>query len=103
MSPEWFDSDTYGGNYNGYSGDIWSLRLTLLELHMGHFPFLLPGQRLDWVTLMCTICFGESPSLPEQASKEFQSFIECCLQKESNKRWKMAQLLTHLFVCKDPR
>ena len=57
---------------------------------MGHFPFLLPGQRLDWVTLMCTICFGESPSLPEQASKEFQSFIECCLQKESNKRWKMA-------------
>lgn len=103
MSPERFDPDTYGGNYNGYAGDIWSLGLTLLELYMGHFPFLPPGQRPDWATLMCAICFGEPPSLPEQASSEFRSFIECCLQKESNKRWTVAQLLTHPFVCKDPR
>ena len=103
MSPKWFDSDTYGGNYNGYTSDIWSLGLALLELYMGHFPFLLSGQRPDWATLMCAICFGESPSLPKQASEEFRSFIECCLQKESNKRWAVAQLLTHPFVCKDPR
>ena len=103
MSPERFDPDTYGGNYNGYAGDIWSLGLTLLELYMGHFPFLPPGQRPDWATLMCAICFGEPPSLPEQASEEFRSFIERCLQKESNKRWTVAQLLTHPFVCKDPR
>ena len=45
MSLKRFDSDTYDGNYNGYAGDIWSLRLTLLELYMGHFPFLPPGQR----------------------------------------------------------
>ncbi len=103
MSPERFDPDTYGGNYNGYAGDIWSLGLTLLELYMGHFPFLPPGQRPDWATLMCAICFGDPPSLPESASDEFRRFIDCCLQKESSKRWTAAQLLTHPFLCKDPR
>jgi hypothetical protein len=103
MSPERFDPDRYGGNYDGYAGDIWSLGLTLLELYLGHFPFLPPGQRPDWATLMCAICFGDPPSLPEHASEEFRSFIQCCLQKESSKRWTVAQLLTHPFVCKDPR
>ncbi|KAE8125867.1 hypothetical protein FH972_020636 [Carpinus fangiana] len=103
MSPERFDPDTYGGNYNGYAGDIWSLGLTLLELYLGHFPFLPPGQRPDWATLMCAICFGDPPSLPEDASEGFRSFIECCLQKESSERWSVDKLLTHPFVCKDPR
>lgn len=103
MSPERFDPDTYGGNYNGYASDIWSLGLTLMELYMGHFPLLPPGQRPDWATLMCAICFGEPPTLPEGVSEEFRSFIECCLQKESGKRWTVAQLLTHPFVCKDPK
>ncbi|KAK3224631.1 hypothetical protein Dsin_004493 [Dipteronia sinensis] len=103
MSPERFDPDSYGGNYNGYAGDIWSLGLTLLELYLGHFPFLQPGQRPDWATLMCAICFGDPPGLPDGASEELRSFIECCLQKESNKRWTAAQLLNHPFLCKDSR
>ncbi|KAK3034041.1 hypothetical protein RJ639_032963 [Escallonia herrerae] len=98
MSPERFDPDTYGANYNGYAADIWSLGLTLMELYMGHFPFLPAGQRPDWATLMCAICFGEPPSLPEGASDEFRSFMECCLQKESGKRWTVSQLLSHPFV-----
>ncbi|KAL7139665.1 hypothetical protein ABFS83_09G068500 [Erythranthe nasuta] len=99
MSPERFDPDTYGSNYNGYAGDIWSLGLTLLELYVGHFPYLAPGQRPDWATLMCAICFGEPPSLPESTSDNFRSFIECCLQKDSSKRWSATQLLSHPFVC----
>lgn len=100
MSPERFDPDTYGANYNGYAGDIWSLGLTLLELFVGHFPFLPAGQRPDWATLMCAICFGEPPSLPEDASShEFKSFIQCCLQKDSTKRWTVSQLLSHPFLC----
>lgn len=102
MSPERFDPDTYGGNYNGYASDIWSLGLTLMELYMGHFPLLPPGQRPDWATLMCTICFGEPPSLPEGVSDEFRSFLDCCLQKDSIKRWSAAQLLTHPFLKSDP-
>ncbi|XP_030446348.2 mitogen-activated protein kinase kinase 9-like [Syzygium oleosum] len=102
MSPERFDPDSNGGSYNGYAGDVWGLGLTLLELYLGYFPFLDPGQRPDWASLVCAICFGEVPSLPERASGEFRSFVECCLQKESGKRWTVAQLLTHPFVCKDP-
>lgn len=102
MSPERFDPDTYGSNYNGYAADIWSLGLTLLELYVGHFPFLPAGQRPDWATLMCAICFGEPPSLPEDGpeSEEFRSFIRCCLQKDSTKRSTVSQLLSHPFLCK---
>lgn len=103
MSPERFDPETYGGNYDGYAGDIWSLGLTLMELYMGHFPLLPAGQRPDWATLMCAICFGEPPALPEGVSREFRSFVECCLQKESSKRWSAAQLLSHPFLCRDQR
>ncbi|KAF8022599.1 hypothetical protein BT93_F0189 [Corymbia citriodora subsp. variegata] len=102
MSPERFDPDSNGGSYNGYAGDVWGLGLTLLELYLGYFPFLDPGQRPNWASLACAICLGEMPSLPEQASGEFRSFVECCLQKESGKRWTVLQLLTHPFVCKDP-
>ncbi|KAK4283373.1 hypothetical protein QN277_000328 [Acacia crassicarpa] len=98
MSPERFDPDRYGGNYDGYAADIWSLGLTLFELYVGHFPFLSEGQRPDWATLMCAICFSDPPNLPESASDEFQSFMECCLKKESNERWTAAQLLTHPFL-----
>lgn len=104
MSPERFDPDTYGANYNGYAADIWSLGLTLMELFLGYFPFLLPGQRPDWATLMCAICFGDPPTLPEgRGSEEFRSFVSCCLQKEATKRWSAAQLLSHPFICNNRR
>ncbi|XP_058727339.1 mitogen-activated protein kinase kinase 9 [Vicia villosa] len=101
MSPERFDPEVYGGNYNGFSADIWSLGLTLFELYVGHFPFLQSGQRPDWAMLMCAICFSDPPSLPDSASPEFRDFVECCLKKESGERWTAAQLLTHPFLCKD--
>ncbi|KAK4744173.1 hypothetical protein SAY87_010485 [Trapa incisa] len=100
MSPERFDPDAYGGSYDGYAADVWSLGLTLLELYLGHFPLVSgPGERPDWATLMCAICFGDPPSSPVGTSDEFRSFIECCLQKESSKRWSAHQLLSHPFVC----
>ncbi|XP_012574687.1 mitogen-activated protein kinase kinase 9 [Cicer arietinum] len=101
MSPERFDPEVYGVNYNGFAADIWSLGLTLFELYVGHFPFLQSGQRPDWVTLMCAICFGDPPSLPKSASSEFRNFVDCCLRKESGERWTAAQLLTHPFLCND--
>ncbi|KAG0482648.1 hypothetical protein HPP92_010732 [Vanilla planifolia] len=98
MSPERFDPDSHGGNYDAYAADVWSLGLTVLELHLGHFPLLPPGQRPDWATLMCAICFGEPPELPETASSDFRDFISRCLQKESRKRWSVSQLLAHPFI-----
>uniref|UniRef100_A0A0D6R382 mitogen-activated protein kinase kinase n=1 Tax=Araucaria cunninghamii TaxID=56994 RepID=A0A0D6R382_ARACU len=98
MSPERFDPDSYGGRYDGYAGDIWSLGLSLLECFTGHFPFLAPGQKPDWPTLMCAICYGEPPSPPPTASAEFQSFIRYCLQKDARRRWTAVQLLEHPFI-----
>ncbi|KAK8940912.1 Mitogen-activated protein kinase kinase 5 [Platanthera zijinensis] len=98
MSPERFDPDSYGGNYDAYASDVWSLGLTVLELYLGHFPLLPPGQRPDWATLMCAICFGEPPELPETVSGDFRDFISRCLQKESRRRWSVAQLLAHPFI-----
>ncbi|KAJ4959863.1 hypothetical protein NE237_020579 [Protea cynaroides] len=101
MSPERFNPDTYGSNYDGYAADIWSFGLTIMELYVGHFPLLCPGQKPDWATLLCAICLEEPPSLPESASEEFQSFISCCLQKDSSKRWTASQLLSHPFIAKN--
>ncbi|XVF84640.1 hypothetical protein PTKIN_Ptkin17bG0053500 [Pterospermum kingtungense] len=102
MSPERFDPDAHEGTYNGYLGDIWSLGVTIMELFVGHFQFLPPGKKHDWATLMCAICFGDPPALPPDASDEFRSFIQCCLQKESSKRWTALQLLDHPFLLRHP-
>lgn len=98
MSPERFDPETYGGRYDGYAGDIWSLGLSLLECFIGHFPFLAAGQKADWPTLMCAICYGDPPSPPSTASVHFRSFITCCLHKDARKRWTAAKLLGHPFL-----
>ncbi|CAL9068612.1 unnamed protein product [Musa banksii] len=100
MSPERFDPESHGGDYDPYAADVWSLGLAVLELHRGHFPLLPEGARPDWATLMVAICFGEAARAVTEraASGEFRGFIECCLQKESGKRWSVAELLGHPFV-----
>lgn len=99
MSPERFDPDGNGGEY-GYSADIWSLGLTLLECAIGRFPCLQPGEKPDWPTLMCAICLGDPPSPPNDASPEFRNFIVLCLQKDAVRRPSAEKLLTHPFVRK---
>ncbi|KAF6163718.1 hypothetical protein GIB67_036178 [Kingdonia uniflora] len=102
MSPERYDPSAYGGNYNGYAGDVWSLGLTIAELFLGYYPLLPPGENPDWITLMCAICSGEPLSLPETStSPEFRDFIGCCLHKDFSKRWTVSQLLSHPFVSQD--
>lgn len=100
MSPERFDPETYGGDYDPYAADVWSLGIAILELKLGYFPLLQKGQRPDWAALMCAICFGEAPSLPEsvEASPEFRDFIGLCLQKNSRQRATISDLLKHPFV-----
>ncbi|PON67818.1 Tyrosine-protein kinase [Parasponia andersonii] len=70
---------------------------------MGHFPLVPTGRRPDWAILMWVIYFSEPLALPESMSNEFRSFAECCLQKESSKRWSAAQLLAYPFLCNDPK
>ncbi|CAN8235070.1 unnamed protein product [Cochlearia groenlandica] len=104
MSPERFDSESNGGGGGGgdvYAGDIWSFGLMMLELLVGYFPLLPKGQRPDWATLMCAVCFREPPRAPEGCTEEFRSFVDCCLRKDSSKRWTASQLLSHPFLRED--
>lgn len=98
MSPERFNPDGNGGNYDGYSADIWSLGLTLLECFIGRFPCLKPGERPDWPTLMCAICLGDPPSPPPEATPNFRNFIRLCLQKDALRRPTAEQLLKHAYL-----
>ncbi|KAK9200604.1 hypothetical protein WN944_015802 [Citrus x changshan-huyou] len=98
MSPERLDTGKHGG-YNGFAADIWSFGVTMMELYMGYYPFLEPGQEPDLPSLMLAICSREPPSLPECSSEKFRDFIRCCLQKDDpSKRWTALQLLSHPFL-----
>ncbi|KAI7989848.1 Mitogen-activated protein kinase kinase 10 [Camellia lanceoleosa] len=102
MSPERLDPERWNGHYSdGFAGDVWSLGLVVLECHVGHFPLISPGQKPDWATLMCAICFGEKMEMPETASPEFQSFVRRCLEKDWRMRGTVTELLSHPFVTKE--
>lgn len=97
MDPERWDSDRCGG----YAGDVWSLGVVAMECYVGHFPLVGPGQKLDWVTLMCAICFGDHmESMFKMGSPEFESFCRRCLERDWRRRGTVEELLLHPFVHK---
>ncbi|KAJ6840356.1 putative MAP kinase family protein [Iris pallida] len=101
MSPERINTDLNQGVYDGYAGDIWSFGLSILEFYLGRFPFGDNlGRQGDWASLMVAICYSNPPEAPPTASRDFRSFIACCLQKEPNRRQTAAQLLQHPFITK---
>jgi serine/threonine protein kinase len=99
MSPERFDPEAHGGHYDPCAADVWSLGVTVLELLVGCYPLLPAGQQPNWAALMCAICFGEPPALPDgAASPELRNFVAACLHKDYRKRASVAELLAHPFV-----
>ncbi|PON39667.1 Serine/threonine protein kinase [Trema orientale] len=99
MSPERFDPERWdGGGGWEFAGDVWSLGVVVLECSLGRFPLIGPGQRPDWATLMCVMCFGERVEMPETASPEFRSFVGRCLEKDWRKRATVDELLEHPFL-----
>ncbi|GLJ43957.1 hypothetical protein SUGI_0916370 [Cryptomeria japonica] len=99
MSPERISGSTYG-----YSSDIWSLGLVVLECATGNFPYLPPGQEEGWLNfyeLLETIVEQPPPcASPDQFSSEFCSFISACVQKEPRDRMSATDLLNHPFIKK---
>ncbi|XP_027173381.1 uncharacterized protein LOC113773058 [Coffea eugenioides] len=96
-SPENLDLDLNQRMDNGYSGDVWSLGITILELYLGSFPFNC-GRKSDWEILKQTIWHEQPPEASPTASPEFADFISCCLKKDQGKRWTVEQLLGHPFI-----
>ncbi|KAH6817987.1 MAP kinase kinase 10 [Perilla frutescens var. frutescens] len=101
MSPERMDPERCGGDGGGYAGDVWSLGVVAMECYAGHFPLVVPGQKLDWVTLMCAVCFGENmESVVKMGSPEFLSFCRRCLERDWRRRGTVEELLLHPFLHK---
>ncbi|TKY70044.1 Mitogen-activated protein kinase kinase 10 [Spatholobus suberectus] len=102
MSPERVDPERWGGqDADEFAGDVWSMGVVMLECFLGHFPLIGPGQRADWATLMCAICFGEKLEMPEKASPEFQNFVRRCLEKNWRSRATVLELLHNPFVSRN--
>ncbi|GJM96395.1 hypothetical protein PR202_ga13223 [Eleusine coracana subsp. coracana] len=98
MSPERFDTERYH-DADPCAADVWGLGVTILELLVGRYPLLPAGQKPTWAALMCAICFGEPPALPDGvASPELREFVAVCLHKDYTKRASVAQLLAHPFI-----
>ncbi|XAR62406.1 Mitogen-activated protein kinase kinase [Bertholletia excelsa] len=99
LSPERINTDLNWGMYDGCSGDIWGLGLSLLQIYMGRYPFIDSIERLDDVArILFVICMWEPPAPPVTASRDFRDFISCCLRGDPAKRWTASQLLGHPFI-----
>ncbi|XP_020269150.1 mitogen-activated protein kinase kinase 2-like isoform X2 [Asparagus officinalis] len=91
MSPE-----RISGNRHGYSSDIWSLGLVMLECATGQFPYPPVD---SFYELLEAVVDQPAPRAPsDQFSEEFCSFISTCIQKKPEDRHSALLLLEHPFL-----
>jgi len=95
MSPERITAAPYS-----YDSDLWSLGITMLELAIGHFPYVRrpaaqQAQRLVFWDLLDYIVESPPPVPPPTFSAEFHSFCAACLQKQPEQRSSAVDLLQH--------
>ncbi|XP_012287215.1 dual specificity mitogen-activated protein kinase kinase 7 [Orussus abietinus] len=99
MAPERIDPpDPTKPDYD-IRADVWSLGITLVELATGVFPYR--DCKTDFEVLS-RVVQDDPPSLPPDApfSKEFRSFVSCCLTKNYKHRPKYHKLMEHSFLKK---
>lgn len=94
MAPEVIEQDT---GYD-FAADIWSIGIIAIELAEGEAPYMgMPAMKI-----VISIINSSPPTLrkPSKYSKEFKSFIDCCLKKDPEKRYTCEELLKHKFLSK---
>ncbi|XP_070165430.1 dual specificity mitogen-activated protein kinase kinase hemipterous isoform X1 [Polyergus mexicanus] len=99
MAPERIDPpDPTKPDYD-IRADVWSLGITLVELATGVFPYR--DCKTDFEVLS-RVVQDDPPSLPVDSpfSKEFRSFVSCCLTKNYKHRPKYHKLMEHPFIRK---
>ncbi len=81
-----------------FKADIWSFGITALELAYGHAPYAkFPPMKVIYLTLS-----GNPPTLDKKQcarkySRAFKDMIDCCLQRDPNRRPTARALLKHPF------
>jgi mitogen-activated protein kinase kinase len=99
MAPERITGQSYT-----ITSDVWSTGVTLLEVAQHRFPFPADGTemqpRANLIDLLTYIVRQDVPKLKDEPdmdvywSNNFKYFIECCLEKQPNRRaspWKMME------------
>ena len=90
MAPELIEG---GGEYCN-KVDVWSLGIFAIELAMGEPPYINEHQtRVLW-----NICHNDPPQIQNTWSREFQDFIDKCLDKNVERRWSSEMLINHPFM-----
>ncbi len=74
--------------------DIWALGIIAVELFEGTSPFKEPQSPAN----IFEIVNMQAPRPTKKCSKEFEIFIEMCLQKDPNKRMEAESLLKSKFI-----
>nr|WAO97414.1 mitogen-activated protein kinase kinase 6 [Neoseiulus californicus] len=94
MPPERIEAEI-GATYDVRS-DVWSLGITMVELSIGNFPY--PSIKNIFEQLK-QVVQSDPPRLPAgKFSREYEIFIEMCLQKNRENRAKYRQLLDTEFL-----
>ena len=94
MSPERYDGVGYT-----YTGDVWSLGITLIESITGAYPY---EKMNGFFEQMNSIQVQESPNVPDNQfySQELRDFISRCLIKDPKERATTHELLAHPWILK---
>lgn len=103
MAPERITGQSYT-----ITSDVWSLGVTLLEVAQHRFPFPADGTemqpRAGLIDLLTYIVRQPIPKLKDEPSEgikwseNFKYFIECCLEKQADRRATPWRMLEHPWM-----
>ncbi|OTA60793.1 BcMKK1, mitogen-activated protein kinase [Hypoxylon sp. EC38] len=103
MAPERITGQSYT-----ITSDVWSTGVTLLEVAQHRFPFPADGTEMQpkagLIDLLTYIVRQPIPKLKDEPdanifwSDSFKYFIECCLEKEPNRRASPWRMLDHPWM-----
>jgi len=96
MAPERIDTVKAAGQYDVRS-DVWSLGISLVEIGNGVAPF---AGMVGVFALLDQIVTKDPPKLTSIFSFEAQDFVQHCLEKNVENRWRYLQLLEHPWIVK---